>query len=371
MVAPLLEAESLRRSYGHRTVVDVDALALQPGETLAVVGPNGAGKSTLFRLLMLLEKPDAGVVRIAGRAAGTGDTASRRRLAGVFQRPILFSGSVRDNVGYGLRGRGLARDEQRQRVGEAIELLALQSLADAAVHTLSGGEAQRVALARALAIRPDVLLLDEPTANLDVIARRRFRHDLERAALQRAAGMILVTHDESEAFGLADRVAVMHHGRIVQTGTPDEIMASPGSPFVAELAGAELSLHGTVAAVEDGLATITLGHGLDVLAVGDARMRRGGAAVVAYRPEDVTLGPADDDHPTSAVNRLNVVVTALVPTGPFVRVRLRAEHAPAVRLSALVTRRSAEALALTPGARASAHMKATALRAWQTDTTEN
>jgi ABC-type Fe3+/spermidine/putrescine transport system ATPase subunit len=371
VVDVLLQAEAVHRRYGGRTVVDAATLEVRRGEVVAIVGPNGAGKSTLFRLLMLLERADAGVIRVGRREVSAGDTEARRRLAGVFQRPILFSGSVRDNVEYGLRGRGLRRDELRRRTADALEWLSLGALADAQAHTLSGGEAQRVALARALAIRPDVLLLDEPTAGLDVAIRRRFRQDLERVGRERAGGIVLVTHDASEAFGLADRIAVMHHGRIVQDGTPQEISLSPESAFAAELAGAELILHGTVATVEGGLVAVSVAPEATIwaMAAGADRLRTGAHAVVAYRPEDIALTAPDDDVATSAVNRLDVVVHAVVPAGPFVRVLLQPAVAAHSRLTALLTSRSAEALSLRPGSRAVAHMKATALHAWQIEET--
>jgi ABC-type Fe3+/spermidine/putrescine transport system ATPase subunit len=365
MVDPLLRAESLTRRYGGRTVVDVDELVLRRGESVAVVGPNGAGKSTLFRLLMLLEAADGGAIHICGAAARPGDAAARRRLAGVFQRPILFSGTVRDNVEYGLRGRGMPRSEQRRRAAEALGWLELRELAGAAVQTLSGGEAQRVALARALAIQPDVLLLDEPTANLDVSIRRRFRQDLDRIGRARSGGMILVTHDAAEAFGLADRIVVMHHGRVVQVGTPEEIALSPGSAFVAELAGLELLPHGTVVGAENGLASITVAGGPTLRAASGAAagMRRGDAVVVACRPEDISLTAAEDDAATGTMNRFPVVVRSLMPGSTLVRVLLTAEPGE-VTLTALLTRRSVEALGLRTGSRGVAHMKATAVHAW-------
>src|SRR5690606_8773902 len=229
-------------------------VSVERGELLAIVGPNGAGKSTLFRLLLLLERPDAGTIRFGGVAMKQRDSRARGRIAGVFQRTVLFSGSVRDNVSFGVRATGIDRAGQRRRVDAVLDNLGLTALEAAPVEALSGGEAQRVALARALVLEPDVLLLDEPTANLDITVRRRFREDLERVARQRAGGVIVVTHEAADVFGLADRIAVMQDGRIVQVAAPADILLQPGSPFVAELTGAELLLHGTVESVADGLA---------------------------------------------------------------------------------------------------------------------
>jgi putative spermidine/putrescine transport system ATP-binding protein len=362
MVGALLDAHGLVRRYAGRAVVDVAALEVRRGEVLSIVGPNGAGKSTLFRLLLLLEQPDAGVIRMNGAPA---DAASRRRLAGVFQRPILFTGTVADNVGYGLRARRVPRQERRQRVHDALAALDMTEYAGSPVQLLSGGEAQRVALARALVLRPDVLLLDEPTASLDVGIRRRFRQDLDRAGRELAGAVVLVTHDGAEAFGLADRVAVMHHGRIVQDGTPSDVMTRPASAFVAELSGAELLLHGVVEGRDDDLVAVRIaGQLLLWAAAGDAGLAAGDRAAVAYRPEDVLLSPADDVTPTSAVNRVAVTVRSLVGSGGLVRVLLHATPPADVQFAALLTRRSVAALQLGPGTAATAHLKASALHAW-------
>src|SRR5690606_20600959 len=238
--SPVLSAEGLQRRYGGRLVLDVDRIDVRRSEVLAVLGPNGAGKSTLFRLLLLLERPDAGRIHFEGRAVSPGDRAAMRRMAGVFQRPMLFAGSVESNVALGLRARGVPRRERARRVAEALAWVGLERLAHVPVGTLSGGEAQRVALARALVVEPDVLLLDEPTANLDVTVRRRFREDLERLVRQRAGAVVLITHDPAEAFAIADRVAVIQEGRIVQVGTPTDVVMDPATPFVAAFTGAEL-----------------------------------------------------------------------------------------------------------------------------------
>jgi len=362
VVTPLLRAEALRRRYGEREVLAVDELELRAGELLAIVGPNGAGKSTLFRILLLVERPDAGRVLVDGAAASIGDDGARRRIVGVFQRPILFSGSVRDNIAFTLRARGVRGSDMEPRVARALAWLELERLADAPVHTLSGGEAQRVALARALVAEPDVLLLDEPTANLDVTLRRRFRHDLERVARSHARGTILITHDAGEAFGLADRIVVLHDGRVAQSGTPEEIVLHPATPFVAELTGAELVLHGVVQRIEDGIAHVQTTGGM-LWATSPGELRAGDTAVVAYRPEDVVLTPSRSGAESSAVNRLDVSVDALVPAGGLVRVRLRLRDGTV--LAALITRHSADALALQPGATACAHIKAAALHAWR------
>ncbi len=359
--APLLLAEGIVRVFGGRRVVDIERLEVRSGEVMAVLGPNGAGKSTLFRTLLLLENVDAGRIGFAGKPVRAGDRQAMRRMAGVFQRPFAFAGTALDNVAYGLRVRGVDRTRRTARAREALGWLGVERLARAPMHALSGGEHQRVALARALVLEPEILFLDEPSANLDITVRRRFREDLEHAVRHHARAVVLITHDAADAFALADRIAVMENGRITQTGGPEDLVAQPATPFIAEFAGAELLLDGVVISTEDALVSIAFGPGSTAIAAPTpGRTLAAGEPVhVAYRPEDVTLS-LPDSATTSARNRFAVRVAALVPAGGLVRVRLDGE----ARLIALVTRESVERLGLTPGARTTASLKASALRVY-------
>ncbi len=358
--SPPLRAERLRRRYGGRLIVDVDALHVGAGEVLAVLGPNGAGKSTLFRLLLLLERADEGLVRFHGREVRAGDRTAMRSMAGVFQRAFGFAGTVQDNVAYGLRVRGVARAERRARALHALDWLGVRHLATAPMSALSGGEHQRVALARALVLEPALLFLDEPTSNLDVTVRQRFREELGRVVRGHAGGVVLITHDPGDAFALADRIAVLEAGRVTQTGTPLELVLSPASPFIAAFTGAELLLNGEVAEVEDGMANILFASRITAraaLAPGQS-LTPGQAVHVAYRPEDVTLTLADRDEATSARNRFAVRVAGITPAGALLRIRLEGP----VSLAALITRESAALLSLENGVRIVARLKASALR---------
>ncbi|MEJ2502124.1 MAG: ABC transporter ATP-binding protein, partial [Gemmatimonadota bacterium] len=310
----ILEARGLVRRYGGRAVVDVDRLALAEGEVVAVLGPNGAGKSTLFRLLLGLEQADAGELRLRGRVTHPGDEDARRRLVGVFQKPHLFSGTVGDNLRFGLRSHGVARADWPDRVDRALAELGIGALRDADVRRLSGGEAQRVALARGLVLEPDLLLLDEPTASLDVTVRRRFREELGPIMRERARGVLLISHDPSDAFDLADRVAVMEDGRIVQVGTPEELTVDPATPFVAAFTGAELLLDGVVEGVGDGTVDVRSGDCTLVARGPEGRLQPGDRVHVRYRPEDVVLAPGEAPD-VSARNRLPMTVRSLTPAG--------------------------------------------------------
>ena len=232
----------VEKVYAGRTVLAVPRLAVAPGEVLAVVGPSGAGKSTLLRLLALLEPPSAGAVQleIDGRAVGhaTATIDDRRALAMVFQRPALLSRSVWANVAYGLRVRG--NMDGHTMVTEALERVSMLPLAEAHPRTLSGGELQRVALARALVLAPRVLLLDEPTANLDP-ANVRIIEDLIREQHERHhTTTVLVTHNIFQARRLADRVAFLLEGRLVEVAPTEQFFTAPTDPRSAAFVSGEL-----------------------------------------------------------------------------------------------------------------------------------
>jgi molybdopterin-binding protein len=349
MSEPVLEARGVRFGYGDQTVVDVTELVVASGEIVALLGANGAGKSTLFRLLLGLEKPQHGQIVVNGKSAG------------VFQRPYLFDGTVASNIAYGLQNVGAP--ERESRVNEMASVFGLVPLLHTSVQRLSGGEAQRVALARALALAPDVLLLDEPTANLDAPLRRQFRDDLSRSVRMHARAALIITHDPTDAFGLADRIAVMEAGRIVQTGTPDELLSDPRTSFVAAFTGAELLLDGAVSAVADELIQVALQGGGSLWATlphgRTGSLARGARVHVAYRPEDVVLSAVESTTELSARNQFRLKVASMSGAGGLVRLRLDGHPA----LSALVTRTSCEALGVRPGREVIAHLKATALRA--------
>ncbi len=231
MTDPVYEVAGLTKLYGARCVLDVPALEVRQGEILGLVGPSGAGKSTLLRLLAFLEPPTAGRLAFEGQWLARPERAPlavRRRVAAVLQRPVLLSRSVQANVAYGLRVRGLG--DVRRRVEEALEEVGLLPFARAAAHTLSGGELQRVALARALVLEPDVLLLDEPTANLDPAHVMLMEAAIRRANGARGASVVVVTHNIFQARRLAQRVGLLVAGRLVEVAPAPEFFQAPRAP---------------------------------------------------------------------------------------------------------------------------------------------
>lgn len=236
---PIYHLSSLVKQYGARTILALDALDIIEGEILALVGPSGAGKSTLLRLLNFLEAPTSGNILYRGMpvSAGTISLALRREITTVFQRPILIKGSVRDNIAYGLRLRGAMANGV---VDEMLTRVGLASLASTTARKLSGGEMQRVALARALAIEPRVLLLDEPTANLDPYNVGLIEDIVRAQNRDRKTTVVLVTHNIFQAKRLAQRVGLLLNGRLVELADTNAFFESPQDPRTAAFVRGEM-----------------------------------------------------------------------------------------------------------------------------------
>jgi tungstate transport system ATP-binding protein len=236
----IYQVESITHFYGTRRVLHIDNLTVKRGEVLVLIGPNGAGKSTLLRFLALLDVPTTGSVtlHLEGRTSSytTATLEDRRKVVMVFQRPALLSRSVWANVAYGLRLRGIP--EVKERVQRVLEAVSMNHLAKSKPRTLSGGEIQRVALARAIVLEPDVLILDEPTANLDPYSVRV----IENIVLQRPPGttVIVTTHNIFEAKRLATRVGLLLDGELIEVGVADQFFNSPRDPRTAAFVNGDL-----------------------------------------------------------------------------------------------------------------------------------
>jgi multiple sugar transport system ATP-binding protein len=233
-----IRVEGITKVYGRKvTAVDDVDLLVDDGEFMVLLGPSGCGKTTLLRTIAGLEHPEQGRIHI-GRDNITSKAPRDRQLAMVFQSYAVFPHlTVADNIGFGLKMRKVGRAEVDERVQEAARLVELDELLERYPSQLSGGQRQRVAVARAIAIRPEVLLMDEPLSNLDALLRLNFRAELKQLVAELATTTLYVTHDQVEALSLGDRIAVMREGRIVQVGTPTEIYDDPAERFVGAFIG--------------------------------------------------------------------------------------------------------------------------------------
>ena len=274
-------------------------LDIARGETLVLLGPSGCGKTTMLRIIAGLEVPDSGGRVLFDGKDMTAVPIERRNVGMVFQSYALFPNmTVSDNIGYGLKIRGIAAKERAARVAELVALTNISGLENRRIDQLSGGQRQRVALARAVAIRPGILLLDEPLTALDAALRDRLRSELNR--LLRALGIttIYVTHDQSEAMELGDRVVVMQKGAIAQIGTPREIYFTPKSRFVAEFIGAANIVE---AAMEDG--HLVLPGGRQPIH-GDMDMP---TAVAMIRPETIRVTAAESASLSGIIDSVSFI----------------------------------------------------------------
>jgi len=325
---------------------------------MVLFGPSGAGKSTVLRCLAGLDRPDHGRVLFHGEPWC--DTRARvflppqaRRVGLLFQDYALFPHlTTEHNVQYGLGA--LPESERRERSRSLFSLLGLEGLERRLPRELSGGQQQRVALARALAIRPRLLLLDEPLSALDAPSREHLRGELRRLLRELGIPTVVVTHDRLEALALGDDLVAMEAGRVCQVGPVADVFNHPAELSVARMTGIETVLPGRVLRREGGLATVEAGaHTLIAL----EPMPGSDTVFVCLRAEDVTLGPPEAS-PTSARNRLPCTVVSLTPEGALVRVALDAGFP----LVARVTRVSCEELGLAEGRLVTATFKAPSVR---------
>ena len=364
----MIRIEHLSRSFGPKDVLRDIALEIRKGEVFTLIGPSGSGKSTLIRLIDLLDSPTSGKIFFDGR-----DTAGpekdklviRRRMSMVFQKPAVLNTTVAENVSFGLKFRGIPAAEAEKKVKFALNLVGLADLYERKAVTLSGGEMQRVALARAMVTEPDVLLLDEPTANLDPVSAEMIEDLILRINKRFGTTIVLSTHDMLQGQRLADRIGVIMDGSLVQVGSATEIFYQPGGRQIARFVGIDAVNGGQV--IEN-----TAGHAL--IRVGETCFEaltpipRGKQVSLCIRPEDVTLTPSDSlSQKTSARNRIVGRVTKIVPSGPFVRVTVDCGFP----LVALITRRSCTDLGLSPRAMVVAGVKATAIHVLQEDGDRN
>lgn len=230
----ILKIEHLYKKYSNKYVLEDINLKIKKGEFFTIIGPNGAGKTTLLRLIDLLDSPTSGKIIFDGidttKCSETDKIHLRRRMSFVFQKPILFNTTVFENVAYGLKIRKVNKSTIKRKVMEILELVGLADLWNKQAIKLSGGEAQRVALARALIVEPEVLLLDEPTANLDPRSTAMIEKIILNVNKEKKTTIVMATHNMFQAKRIAQRIAFLFYGKIIEVGKPDEIFAKPNDP---------------------------------------------------------------------------------------------------------------------------------------------
>ncbi len=317
MSAPAVQLREVSKCFGPIVAVNAVSLDVAPGEFLALLGESGCGKTTVLRLIAGLERPDSGEIALSGSVVAGGRifiAPEARQTGMVFQEHALFPHmTVEQNVGYGINRRA----DRTPRVRELLELVGLHGYARQMPHQLSGGQQQRVALARALATRPAVMLLDEPFSSLDPNRRAQLRTEVRAILKQAGVAAMLVTHDHEEALSMADRVAVMEAGRVVQIAPPETIYREPASRSVAEFVGEAIWLTGEASG------------GRVRTELGDLPTSRPatGAVSVLLRPEMIHLHPPAGDNQIAArvIDRRffghDQLVTIALPTGQQLQAR--------------------------------------------------
>jgi ABC-type Fe3+/spermidine/putrescine transport system ATPase subunit len=312
---PFVELRGLSKRYGQVAAVQDVSLAIRRGEFFCLLGPSGCGKTTTLRLMAGFLTPDAGDVVVAGDLV-TGLPSRRRNMGVVFQDYALFPHmTLWENVAYGLKTRKAHKDRVRRRVAELLSLVRLEHLADRLPSQLSGGEQQRGAVARALAIEPTVLLLDEPLSNLDARLRADMQHEIPRVHRETGVTTLMVTHDQDEAFGLADRVGLMRSGHVEQIGSPRELYRSPRNTFVAQFIGKANLLRGRL--LSEDPAEIEI-EGARVEARTATTGRTGEPAVLVVRPEALAVAREGDP----SLPCLRGTVADVTYHGAYIRVRV-------------------------------------------------
>jgi len=349
---PALTLESVSLRLGALTLADI-SFSLNPGEIFVILGPSGAGKSVLLETIAGFHRPDRGRIIIVGREV-TQAPPEQRRIGFMFQDYALFPHlTVAQNIDFGIRfqGRdsGAARDE---RMRYLLARLDLERIAGRMPANLSGGEKQRVALARALAAKPELFLFDEPLSALDAGTRDELREELKKLLRELGIAAIFVTHDQTEAMILADRMAVIRAGALLQIGDAAHIFNAPADEFVARFVGMENIIEGRVLSWQDGRAEIELPGGR-MLSAADSDAAQSSRVLVCIRPEYVTLS-RESSAGAAIANRLQGRVVNIEAHGPILKIRLDCGFP----LCAYLTRQSFLELGIAPGEEIAASVKA-------------
>jgi iron(III) transport system ATP-binding protein len=303
-----LTLTDVTKAFGNHRAVDAVSLTVEPGEFVAILGPSGCGKTTLLRMIAGFDRPDSGTIRMGDRvlaAPGVHVPAEERRMGIVFQSYALWPHmNVGENVGYALRVQKVPAAEREKRIRSALETVGLSAYRDRNPGSLSGGQRQRVALARCLAMEPQLVLLDEPLANLDVHLRAAMEEEFAAFHKRTGTAMFYITHDQAEAMALADRIAVMDQGQILQCDKPSILYREPANETVARFIGEGMILPGQVDGTTVGgrVAVTIFGHRAMMRCRPDAKIS--GAVKICLRAQDLVVDPTAADAIVARLKRL-------------------------------------------------------------------
>ena len=358
---PLLTIRDLSFSYQGQGEfnLSIPYFELNPAERVALIGPNGAGKTTLLQIIALLQRPSNGSILFNSKEVqGRQEVIDyHRQTAFVPQRPVMYNRSVRDNVAIGLKIRNIKADEISERVEQMLKALKIEHLAHRNALSISGGEARRVMLARALVLKPKILFLDEPFADLDEPVRRSIIEDTLPILSATGCATIFVTHNQDETYQLANRFMVLIKGRIIQSGTAYEIFGNPATKEVAEFIGIRNIIPAEVGNEDNGLSLLTL--------AGNIKLWYSGAKPKASKvlclipPESITVSTDTPQLHSSARNTLQGIIKKVIPARYLVWLEIDCNG---VSLTASVTHQSVRELGLTIGKPVSVLLKATAIQ---------
>lgn len=351
-----LEVRNLSKEYSGKTVLKDINFNVDYGEFFALVGPNGAGKTTLLRILDMLEEPTTGEIWFEGSKIDYSNKDKhliRRRIGFVPQKSILFNTSVFNNVAYSLKVRGLGTAEINRKVKEILELLQLTDLKDRNALKLSGGEAQRVSLAQALVADPLLLLLDEPTSNLDPRNKSIIEETLSYINNEKKTTIVMATHDIFQIENLADRVAIMNEGRMIRIGSFSEIFTKL-SDDLTKYMRLENILFGLSRVTEDGISVIDIGDGLKI----EATFKRSGNIRVYIPPESIII--LTERVPSSARNVFEGKITQISDLGHIVKVKVEVKNGK--EFTSQITKKSFEEMKLNVGSRVFIAFKASSVQ---------
>ena len=353
---PLLVIENVFKEYEGKNVLEDINLHLKRGTSLGIIGPTGCGKTTLLRIIDLIEKPSSGKIYFDGvdvSKTPKDELKHRRKIGMVFQKPVVFKGTVLENIQYGLKVRNREKESYNDKIIGLLKSLGLEGYEDRNASTLSGGETQRIALARALIIEPEILLLDEPTANLDPLSTDKIEAMIEDIRKKKETTIVMATHNLIQGQRLCDEIAIINK-RIFQIGKPEEIFRQPKNSFVADFVGMKNVIKGKATKINHTLTSINIGE-INVYASSNLEE----TVYMSIRPEDITVSKMKVK--SSALNDLKGIVKGIVDDGTIITLKVDIGEI----FTVYMTRKSFNDLEISIGSHVWLQFKATAVHVFK------